>query len=446
MKNIIETVDSINFKFWTIICISLSLIIRLILINYFFSDDTYLTFSDQSKYIYRSDLILTGEFFSEAWGALRMPIYPIFLATIKFIYSDLFLIIVLQNVLLLLSYNYIIRFNNFFPTFAIKIYLLIFSISLNIIIYSQLILTEALVLPLSIIFYFLIFDQYYLKNKSNYSKIAFVFAILSLIKPQFLYLSPLVILFPFFIIDEKYKIKNVLKIFFIFFIIINCWLMRNLIVYNAYSLSASKVPNIVSWYIPIIDQQYSNLDYSTAKKKSYKKWEAYKKDLDEKKIKNPFYQDKFAINFFYYSFEKFPLKEIISSWSYGSIKTLFTPGIVELSYWMRLEKTKFSSLKSPSILLQIKDYIFKNKNKTYGFAMFVSIILIFIIRLVSCFSLFFFINKKNFPLFLFLILMILINLILIGPIGSARYRLFIEPILILFFSVGLSKIFEYFKK
>ena len=120
MKNIIETINSLNFKFWIIICISLSLIIRLILISYFFPDNSYLTFSDQSKYIYRSDLILKGEFFSEAWGALRMPIYPIFLAVIKFIYSDLFLVIVIQNILLLFSYYYIIKFNNFFSTFTIK--------------------------------------------------------------------------------------------------------------------------------------------------------------------------------------------------------------------------------------------------------------------------------------------------------------------------------------
>ena len=446
MKNIIETFNSINFKSWIIICISISLIIRFVIIGYFFPDTSYLTFSDQSKYIYRSDLILNGDFFSETWGALRMPTYPIFLAIIKFLSSDLFLVVFVQNILLLLSYSYIIKFNRFFSTITTKIYLLTFSISLNVILFSQLILTEALILPLSVIFYFLIFDQYYSENKSNYSKIAFLFGILVLTKPKFLYLSPLIILFPFFIKKEEKKIKNALKIFFIFFLIINFWMIRNVVVYNSYSLSASKMPNIVGWYIPIIDQQYSNLDYKDAEKKSKKKWEVFKKSLDRKVVQNPFLQDKLAIEFFNSSFDKFPLKEIINSWSYGIMKTLFTPGFVELSYWLKLKKTSFSSLNSNSILKQLNDYIFNNANNTYGLILFISLFFMLIIRLLSCFSLSFFLSVKNFPLFLFLILIVLINLILIGPIGSARYRVFIEPILILFFSVGLSKIFEYFKK
>ena len=38
------------------------------------------------------------------------------------------------------------------------------------------------------------------------------------------------------------------------------------------------------------------------------------------------------------------------------------------------------------------------------------------------------------------------NLFLVGPLGSARYRLFIDPILILFFSIGLEQLLKYYKK
>ena len=59
--------------------------------------------------------------------------------------------------------------------------------------------------------------------------------------------------------------------------------------------------------------------------------------------------------------DKFPLYEIIYTWTYGSIKTLFTPGIVELSYWLKIKKSSFSSIESKSIFEQVIKYIFKNE-------------------------------------------------------------------------------------
>ena len=112
-------------------------------------------------------------------------------------------------------------------------------------------------------------------------------------------------------------------------------MIRNVIVYDSYSLTASKVPNIVGWYVPIIDQKYSDISFKEAAKKSEKRWQIYKNNIDDKDIKNLFTLDKYAFDFFNKSFDKFPLHEIIYTWTYGSIKTLFTPGAVELSYWIK---------------------------------------------------------------------------------------------------------------
>lgn len=446
MKKIIEIIESSDLKIWVFICISLSIISRLIIVIYIFPDSSYLTFSDQSKYIYRADLILNGTFFSEEWGVLRMPFYPIFLSIIKFFLNNLFFVIFVQNILLFFTYFYIIKLNNYFSDLTVKIFILTFSVSLNIILYSQLILTEAIILPLSIILFYLILDQYYSTNKSNYLKIAIVFSLISLTRPQFIYISPLIFLLPLFVKDEKNKIKNILKLFLIFFLIINSWLIRNVIVYETYSLSASKVPNIVGWYVPIIDQKYSDISFKEAAKKSEKRWQIYKNNIDDKDIKNLFTLDKYAFDFFNKSFDKFPFYEIIYTWTYGSIKTLFTPGIVELSYWMKIKKTNFSSIESKSIIEQVKKYIFKNENKYYSILLFISLLIVFIIRTISLFSLKFFLNKKNSLIFIYLLSLILMNLFLVGPLGSARYRLFVDPILILFFSIGLEQLLKYYKK
>lgn len=442
MKKIFEIIQNTNLKTWTLFCIFLSVILRFIIVSYFYTDTNYLTFSDQSKYIYRADLILEGKFFSEEWGVLRMPGYPIFLSIIKLIFNNLYFIIFIQNFFLFLTYYFIIKLNNYFSDLIVKIFILTFSISLNIILYSQLILTESIILPLSIILFYLIFDQYYSSHKSNFAKIAIIFGLISLIRPQFIYISPLIILFPLFIKSEKKKIQNIFKLFFIFFFIINFWLIRNVIVYNTYSLSASKVPNIVGWYIPIIDQKYSNISFKEAVKKTEEKWKIYKNNIDNEDMSNLFIQDKYAFDFFTKNFDKFPFYEILYTWIYGSIKTLFSPGVAELSYWMKIKKTNFSSIKSDSIFQQVKKYVFNNENKFYGILLLTSLSVISVIRFISFFSLKFFLKKNNITLFLFLILMILINLALIGPLGSARYRVFIDPILILFFSIGLDHLIK----
>ena len=229
-------------------------------------------------------------------GALRMPGYPLFLSIIKLFFNNLYFVIFIQNLFLFFTYLYIIKLNNYFSDLSVKIFILTFSVSLNIILYSQLILTESIILPLSVILFYLIFDQYYSVNKSNYIKIAIIFSLISLIRPQFIYLSPIIILFPLFIKNEK-KIKNILKLFLIFFLIINSWLIRNVIVYDSYSLSASKAPNIVGWYIPIIDQKFSNISFKEAAKKSKERWQIYKSNIEDKDMDNLFTQDKYAFDF-----------------------------------------------------------------------------------------------------------------------------------------------------
>ena len=97
MKKIFEIIENFNFKSWVLFCISLSILLRFAIVIYF-PDQNYLTYSDQSKYIYRSNLILSGIFFSEEWGVLRMPGYPIFLSIIKLFFNNFFFIILIHKI------------------------------------------------------------------------------------------------------------------------------------------------------------------------------------------------------------------------------------------------------------------------------------------------------------------------------------------------------------
>ena len=117
-----------------------------------------------------------------------------------------------------------------------------------------------------------------------------------------------------------------------------------------------------------------------------------------------------------------------------------------MSYWLKIKKSNFSSIESKSIFEQVIKYIFKNENKYYGVLLFISLLIIFIIRTISLFSLKFFINQKKLSYFYLFSIINYNEFILVGPLGSARYRLFIDPILILFFSIGLEQLLKYYKK
>ena len=63
-EKIFEIIENFNFKSW-VFCISVEVIAKICYRNLFFPDQNYLTYSDQSKYIYRSNLIL-WDFFSKS--------------------------------------------------------------------------------------------------------------------------------------------------------------------------------------------------------------------------------------------------------------------------------------------------------------------------------------------------------------------------------------------
>ena len=132
--------------------ILLKLLFFFIIYNY---NENFYVFADQSKYLDLSEKLLAGNFFDKSFGALRMPIYLIFLALSKLIFqNNIYLIIIFQiflgSILLFLVY----KIASFVNKNVAIISLFLSSISIGFINASIFILTEAI---------FLIFFKFFFK-------------------------------------------------------------------------------------------------------------------------------------------------------------------------------------------------------------------------------------------------------------------------------------------
>ena len=113
-------------------------------------------------------------------------------------------------------------------------------------------------------------------------------------------------------------------------------------------------------------------------------------------------------------------------------------------YLLDIKKTNYSSINKNSFLEKSFIFIFNNENKILSYSLIISIIFICILRFLAFIAIFT-LNKKDFLKFFIFYLIIIINLVLTGPIGNARYRIVVEPIFIIMLSISIQYIYNKYK-
>ena len=135
---------------------------------------------------------------------------------------------------------------------------------------------------------------------------------------------------------------------------------------------------------------------------------------------------------------------IVETWIEGGIKFIFTPAITETYYNLNVEKTSYSNLKIYSFIKRAEFYIFRNENRLFSYLMIASITFGVIMKLIMC-NYFIRTFKKNIFINALLLSILLLNLAIVGPLGSARYRLIMEPILIIYAALSIKYFYEKIK-
>ncbi len=426
------------------IAIFLSLILKTFFLIFIYLNDFPTLISDQIKYWYLSDKIYSGgEFFNENFSPIRVPIYVVFLAISKKIFNNIYFVISIQIFLSFYTLYLIFLIGKFFSLDIAKISILLAAVSLNLFNSTVFILTESIFL-----IFFLLFIYFFLKievsNKEKINKYLFLSAIFlglsTLTRPIAYYFFPIIILI-FFKIGLENKIKKILTFVIVFGVIISPWCFRNYQTFGHYKLTNSAGPNLAGYYLPYIKSKAEGISTKEARLKNY---EELNEQIDYNQ--NPFVVSNFEKDFFFYKIDDYPIIFVFQAWLEGNLKLIFSPPAIDTFYLLDIEKTNFSQINEKNFFNKVYIYLFKNENNFYSLVLISSIFIIVIFRLLFLYSIFA-CQKKDLYKLIFFLTIIAINFVLTGPIGSARYRIIVEPFLIILSSISINHfLYKYFKK
>ena len=425
--------------FYLFIIIIINLVIKVIFLSNLNLD--ILNFSDQTKYIRISQHLLdNGLFEPNETFKHRTPFYPYFLYFLRNIFDNLYFIVIVQNLInslsILITYNLAklaYRDNAILITF-------IFSLNLNIVLHTNLILTESIFIPFFIIFLYFSVKFFKKERLKELILASIILGICTLIRPQTIYF-PFVIFLMIFIFLNK-SLYEKFKFFLIFIFIFKCftfaWETRNYIVHNKFFFETSKTTNLIGYYLPHFDQYEYEISLDEAKKKRSNLWKIYLKKNNLEK-ENFVEIDNIAVKYSINELLNYNLSSIFKAMFYGVTKNIFTPTFSDMAYWFNWEKTSFSSTKGNSFFEQTKNFLLENKKNNFFTFFIIAFCGLLFSRMLEIYGFLSYL-KKDFMLSVYFLLITSYFLILIGPIGHAKYRIPFEFFFSLYLSITLKKI------
>jgi hypothetical protein len=396
-----------NNKFFLLICLFFlfALLLRLLSKIYFLTDSY--EYIQVAKQIGNFSLIDTK----------RPFVYPLFLSF--FLQFNIVFILIIQTLLGLFTFYFLLKILNFYTIQFQKKHICLLLLTPSIFIYSQLIMSEWLVmLFLTMLFWFL--SQKWTKN--NFAYIQIITVLLAFTKPifyPFIYVNLI-----FFLV---YMIKNKVFSFWLFLPIICLQLYlnynknvtgykhfssienANLIGYNLYYFKSSTQSKEKAelWLNSVFnDKKYVG--------KSFKEQNIYLKQIATNEIKK---------NFFQYSFYHF----------YTAIRGIVDPGRFDLMTFFEKETGRQGFLEVLNSNKSIWS-IFKNKY----FFIYIFLLPIFLANCIKWFYFlrYLFFNKSTFKVYYFIILFgyyILVS----GPVNCSRYMMPFQGVLMVFAVLGM---------
>ena len=432
-----------------LLIISTNLILRSF---FFFSlDADSLVYSDQTKYIGISEALLNNFNFKSHHIIQRVPLYPFFIFLIRSIIDNLLFVVLIQNLLGILSLYLIYNTCKIIDKRISILATLIYSFNLNIILYQNLIMTEAIFASFFVLSIFFLLKFLKKKNLKFLIYLTISLAISALIRPQLYYIFYLMFVIIFFLLNKS--IKEKIKFFLIFTIIFKSflfiWEYRNYKVHGEKFFIIAKEINLIGYYLPHYDQYEYKINLEEAKKIRKIKWENYINEFKKDNVNQDslMFRENLAVEYAFEELRKYQLLNIIRANLAGSLKTIFAPSFVDIGYYYKLKKISFSSTAGTSFLDQSLNFIkivYETNLKYFLFLFFSSIFLI-LLRVVQIYG-FIILFKKNFKISILILLIIFFFLILLGPLGAPKYRIPFEFFFSIYLSYGVFGLVNLIKK
>jgi len=209
--------------------------------------------------------------------------------------------------------------------------------------------------------------------------------------------------------------------------------LRNATLYGSWSLTAQSGVHLNLWIVPLIKEMRDGTPWA----KGFAEMERRKKERFPMADRNPFVDSEQHREIALEELRIISPPDIMRAWLYGAAINIVSPAIIISPPVQTLPRTGFYATTGSSMPEKIMNFLFRSENALYVWILMVGAAGVAALRIVQAVGFFALLRqRRNLPALLLLggwcVFIILIN----GPIASPKYRLPIEPVLMVAAGAG----------
>jgi len=404
---------------------------------FLFVEPEYLFTEDQTLYIK-----LAQQFPDSGFLGLtpeRMPGYPLFIASIYSIFGEVMWNVILIQILLdSISCIMIATIAHLLFDKGFWIAGVLSSINLNMVILSSTFLPDTLFLFLFILFLFS-FSQY-LQNKNIrwFFLLTLFISLATLVRPSSYYLLPILLIgLVGWRLWERDTVIKISKLVALYLLVVGTLLgsihQRNYQQYGSIALASNTGSHLLNWVVPATYQYSGQGSYQEGQKLAREKLAfVLQNDHLERLPSNPFASSSYQANVGKELLFEFGFMNILKAWVVGSTINLLAPSVAYAPALRAMEHPSFYETEGSGIVDKLLQYIKNSSGLLYLSILAVGTIISIIFTILSLLGLFKIFSSVSLVTTTSLILLVCYFLAITGPIIGVKYRLPIDPILLLF--------------
>jgi 4-amino-4-deoxy-L-arabinose transferase-like glycosyltransferase len=404
---------------------------------FLFVEPEYLFTEDQTLYIK-----LAQQFPDSGFLGLtpeRMPGYPLFIASIYSIFGEVMWNVILIQILLdSISCIMIATIAHLLFDKGFWIAGVLSSINLNMVILSSTFLPDTLFLFLFILFLFS-FSQY-LQNKNIrwFFLLTLFISLATLVRPSSYYLLPILLIgLVGWRLWERDTVIKISKLVALYLLVVGTLLgsihQRNYQQYGSIALASNTGSHLLNWVVPATYQYSGQGSYQEGQKLAREKLAfVLQNDHLERLPSNPFASSSYQANVGKELLFEFGFMNILKAWVVGSTINLLAPSVAYAPALRAMEHPSFYETEGSGIVDKLLQYIKNSSGLLYLSILAVGTIISIIFTILSLLGLFKIFSSVSLVTTTSLILLVCYFLAITGPIIGVKYRLPMEPILLLF--------------
>ncbi|MBC25919.1 MAG: hypothetical protein CMM41_01780 [Rhodospirillaceae bacterium] len=214
---------------------------------------------------------------------------------------------------------------------------------------------------------------------------------------------------------------------------------HNLIKFNSWGLSAQTGTHLAYWVLPPVKKFETGVSFEKTKAKIRKSYEVERKRRGSDEP-NPFVVNNILTSVALSELRDSSIVAIVTAWLKGMALNIATPALLIDTRVRSLSGHSFYELEAPNFLRKVLKYL-EESSPLYFWLFFVGVFGSFLSLIFSIYGLFILYRLRPWAA-IFASLAVLYFLLINGPVASPKYRLPIEPVMIICASLGLVQVWK----